>query len=355
MKLLYYITSHGYGHALRAAAICNQLSPGAEVVFRTTVPRQFFDEEVKRPFLYAPAEFDCGCIQTDGVTVDVEKTLSTYAEIADRNCGILDKEAGWCRENGIGVIASDIVPFAFEVAEKAGVRSAAVTNFTWHTIYEEYARRYREFIPCLEKMRQQYATADLHLSLYPANEMPYFTKKIETGPVGRIGADIRRRLLIENNIRPQKKIGLIYMGNFGMGPIRWKKLEKFSEWEFFGLYPLPGFPANYHLVEKKTYRYQDFVASADVIIGKLGYGTCAESFINGLPMVYLPRVDFAEFPVLHAAVSEWGHGYLLSKEDYCGLNWESVLTLVEKRGKPVAMLSGGALKCARELEKLLLA
>jgi hypothetical protein len=351
MKLLYYITSHGYGHAARAAAICNHLSPGTGLIIRTTVPRKFFEEEVNRPFCYEPAEFDCGCIQANGVTVDTAATLAAYMAIADKNAANLDKEASWCADRGVDVIASDIVPFAFEVAARAGIRSVAVTNFTWYTIYSEYTSAHPVFVPYLEKIMEQYAMADLLLSMFPANDMPYFSRKIDTGPVGRIGSNIRRRLATENNVGPDKKIGLIYTGNFGMDDVRWTGLEKFDGWEFFGLYPLPSSPRNYHRIPKYSYAYQDCVASADVMVSKLGYGTCAECLINGLPIVYCPRDHFAEFPVLHRAMAEWGHGYLLSNEDFRSLAWDSAITLAGKRAKPAAMLSTGAHQCAREIEK----
>ena len=326
MKVLYYITSHGYGHAVRSAAICNLLSPNTELVFRTTVPRAVLRGGSKASVLPArPAEFDCGCIQTDGVTVDEEKTLSRYRDIARANARLLDGEAAWCAKNGVSVIVSDIVPFAFEVAAKAGIPSVAATNFTWHTIYEEYAARVAGFWPELDKIREQYSMADLLLAMFPANPMPYFANRKDAGPVGRVGADVRKRLLDEAGAGPDRNVGLIYAGNFGMDGVQWRALESFGDWEFFGLYPLKDAPANYHRISKQTFRYQDCVASADVMIGKLGYGTCAECFINGLPIVYLPREGFAEFPVLHAAVSDWGHGYLLSRDDFCGLNWGDAL------------------------------
>jgi hypothetical protein len=352
MKVLYYITSHGYGHAVRSAAICNHLSPNTELVFRTTVPRRFFEEEVKRPFSCAPAEFDCGCIQTDGVTVDKEKTLNRYRDIAHANTRLLTGEAAWCAKNGVSVIVSDIVPFAFEVARTAGIPSVAATNFTWHSIYEEYAARLPGFGPELDKIREQYSLAGLLLSMFPANPMPYFANRKDVGPVGRVGADVRYRLLNETGAGSNRSVGLIYAGNFGMDGVQWRALESFGDWEFFGLYPLKDAPVNYHRISKQTFRYQDCVASADVMIGKLGYGTCAECFINGLPIVYLPREGFAEFPVLHAAVSDWGHGYLLSRDDFCGLNWGDALGRAKKRGRPAAMASDGALACAREIEKL---
>lgn len=352
MKLLYYITSHGYGHAARTATICNLLSPDTEILFRTTVPPEFFAEEIRRPFAHAPAEFDCGCRQTDGVTVDVEETLGAYRSIADRNAGLLDTEAAWCVKNGVSVIASDIVPFAFEVARAAGIPSVAATNFTWYSIYEDYAAGRPGFAPYLDKIREQYALADLLLALFPACPMPYFPAALNVGPVGRVGTDIRRRLREENGIAFDKRLGLIYTGNFGMDGAAWKDLERLGDWEFFGLYPLPGAPKNYHRIEKNLFRYQDCIASADVMISKLGYGTCAECLLNGLPIVYLPRDGFAEFPVLHAALSDWGYGYLLSKENFYSLAWSDALDVVQRRGKPAPLPSGAALTCAREIEKL---
>jgi hypothetical protein len=316
------------------------------------VPRIFFEHEVSRPFVYEPATFDCGCVQPDGITVDRAGTIDAYRACADRNRDLLDKEAEWCRENRIDVIISDIVPFAFEVAKKAGVPSAAATNFSWYTIYSEYAEEYPGFAPYLAEIRDQYAMADLLLALYPANDMGYFRKQIRVGPVGRTGTNVRDRLHSRYGVSAEKKVGLIYAGTFGMDTVPWKGLEKFEEWEFFGLYPLPGSPANFHCVSKKDFRYQDCIASADVMISKLGYGVCAECFINGVPVVYLPRSGFAEFPVLQKAVKEWGHGYLLPKDNFYTLQWQEALESVAVRERLQPMQSDGPQKCALAIESL---
>jgi len=352
MKILYYITSHGYGHASRTAAICNHIPLDIDLVIRTTVPKSFFDQELCRPFEYAPAEFDCGCIQTDGVTVNVDATMDAYIDADRRNESLLDDEAVWCKSRGVSIIVSDIVPFAFEVAGRTGIRSVAATNFTWHTIYEEYAKQRPDFSPFLDKMRDQYASANLLLEMYPANKMPYFTRRVKVGPVGRAGANIHQRIVEECRISGEKKIGLIYTGNFGMDDVHWKDLERYGDWEFFGLYPLPVSPANFHLIDKNKFRYVDCVASADVMVSKLGYGTCAECLINGLPFAYLPRERFAEFPVLHEAMTNWGHGYLISKQDFNKLNWESALLFAKEHEKPAPFPSDAAEACAREIIKL---
>jgi len=148
-------------------------------------------------------------------------------------------------------------------------------------------------------------------------------------------------------------IALIYVGEFGMDSIRWKDLERFRDWNFIGIYPLPGAPSNYHLVYKKDYPYEDLVASADALIGKIGYGVVSQCRVNGVPLIYLPREDFAEFPVLERAIQDWGHGYRLSPEEYRALKWEGVLGEILGQGRPKPVFSEGAKICAREIERLI--
>nr|MCU0609904.1 hypothetical protein [Chitinispirillaceae bacterium] len=104
MNIIYYVTSHGYGHGVRTAAICNALSPSHRLIFRTSLPRQFFCEELSRDFSYEEAVFDCGCIQHDSVNVAYEETLSTYRGIAARNRSLLEDEVRWIKQQHADVI-----------------------------------------------------------------------------------------------------------------------------------------------------------------------------------------------------------------------------------------------------------
>ncbi len=353
MKILYYLTAHGYGHAVRTSTICNELSGKVLLIFRTTIPEIFFREEVKRPFEYLPGKFDCGCVQSDSVTVDKKKTLQSYMALAERNAVGLEEEVKFCREQRIDGIVSDITPLAFEVARRAGVPSVAVANFTWFDVYEPYVREYPSFAPFLEKIRRQYQMADLLLELMPSMEMPYFGNRIKIPPVAKPGRNRSGELKKHLGLEKDRRIALIYVGELGMGNIRWGDLGKFRGWHFVGIYALSGAAANYHLMDKKSFPYEDLVASAELMVTKIGYGVVSQALINGTPLIYLPRNDFAEFPVLEKAIQEWGHGYRLSKEDYYALKWERVLEEVSKRGRPKPVPSEGGRICARQIENLI--
>lgn len=353
MKVLYYLTAHGYGHAVRSCAVCERFSGDVQLIFRTLISPKFFEEEVKRPFSYFPGQFDCGCFQRDSVTVDKKETLKKYMTLAQSNAARLEGEIRWVLQEGIDGIVSDIPPFAFEVARGAGIPSVAVTNFTWYDIYEPYVRDDPVFSPYLQKIREQYEMADFFLDLAPSTGMPYFRNRLEVPLVGGRGRNVRERLKSHLGLERQKHLALIYLGEFGMGGNSWKGLEKFPDWDFIGIYPIPGQPANYHLVGKEHFAYLDLIVSSDVMISKLGYGIFAQALMHGTPLIYLPREDFAEFPVLEKAITEWGHGYCLSGDDYRGLKWEEVLREVVSRKRPDPRISDGAGICAREIENFI--
>jgi L-arabinokinase len=349
MNIAYYITSHGYGHGVRTCAICNAFSPSVNIFLRTSLPERFFREEIARPFTYCPAAFDCGCIQSDGVTVDIPRTTRTYREIADANASRLDGEVAWITRNSIDAVVSDITPFALEVAAKTGVPSIAATNFTWYDIYADYVGRVPDFAPYVEQIRRQYESAGLLLAMSPANDMRYFPRIKAVPPVGRTGRSRRPEICGRYGFSRSKRIALIYVGEFGIGN-DFSGLSRFTDWKFLGLHSLPQAPSNYRMIDKAAFSYQDLTASANLVISKIGYGTVAECMLNGAPLLYLPRPDFSEYPVLEKAVREWGNGYCLSKEAYIALDWEEVLDAVASRPRPQAVSSDGAKICAREIE-----
>lgn len=346
MHILYYITGHGYGHGVRSTVIANNLPLSVDVTFRTALPEFFFKDEMRRPFFWSEGRFDCGCVQIDGVTVDIPATLESYKQIADRNRLIIDQEVRWCKKNNISCILGDITPFAFDVAQKAGIPSIALSNFTWYDIYSEYMNGNDHFLPYLDEIRDQYNKADIFLSMFPANPMEYINRCKDISIIGRRGVSVRKQIAERYHFSEEKKIGLIYIGCYGLDSICWEKLGLLKEWEFLSLYDVEQRPSNFHIVEKQWFRYQDLTASADVVISKPGYGVVSECFLNGTPLLYIPRMDFAEYPVLKAAIDSWGGGIQIAEQMLSSCEWfdllgeianRKVAPLIDKDGVQVAI------------------
>ena len=101
MALCYYITGHGFGHAIRSIQVIKSLPPGLPLILKTTAPERLFREELPgRDFSYVSAEYDCGCLQSDSVSVLRRETLTRYGEIAQANPARLPDEAAFLRASG---------------------------------------------------------------------------------------------------------------------------------------------------------------------------------------------------------------------------------------------------------------
>ena len=353
MHIAYFITGHGFGHALRSTVIAGKFSPGTRITFISNLPESFFKRELSRPFTLLNLQLDCGCIQKDFVTVDIKRTLDRYTAIAGENTTTIKNLVQWCREEKVDGIVSDIVPAAFRVAERSDLPSIAVTNFTWFDIYSEYTDVYPVFEPELAAIKLDYMRASRLLAMNPALPMNYFRSSEQVPLIGRKG-DNKKELIHHYYGTPaENKMALIYIGDFGLSGTEWELLRAFRSWEFFGLQILPGAPPNYHTIDATEVAYPDLIASADCVIGKLGYGLVAEAMVNGTPIIYLPRNDFAEYPVLEKAVTEWGGGICISREKFSSLDWDEAFSTLGKMKPPTAFTSEGATECAERIESLI--
>lgn len=330
MHIAYFVTGHGYGHGVRSTNIANRFPPDVEVTFFTSLPETFFQEEMIRPFRYRYCELDCGCIQRDCVHVNIPETLDTYMHIAGRNEANLDNYTNELGNRGITAVLSDATPFAFDIAANLRLPSAAVTNFSWHDIYQPYVGPFPQFEPYLKDIERQYLLADAVLALEPSNALTTFRKRIGIGMPGRVGQNRRPEILRHFGINPQKKLALVYVGGFGLESAQWHRLSELEEWEFLGVYPLPDRLANYHLIAKSDFRYADLSASVDAVCGKIGYGVYTECVINDVPLLYVPREEFAEHPVLESALREKGLGYRVEYPQFRDLEWKSVLDTIAR-------------------------
>jgi len=350
VHILYFVTAHGYGHGVRTCAIANAFSSDIKLTFKTALPEKFFSEELKRDFSYQFSEFDCGCVQLDSMSIDTEKTFHTYARIADKNRNIIQQESDWCIRNRVDCIVSDITPFAFQIAKTANIPSVAVSNFTWYDIYSEYDCKW--FKSYLDEIHEQYLMSDNLFALQPAGEMKYMKNRKDIPVVARTAKNVRNSINKKYNIDNTKKLGLIYVGNYGINGPDWKKLEQFTEWEFAGVYPLGQKVKNYHLADKVVLPFQNLSASADVVISKVGYGILSECLVNGIPLIYPSRKKFAEYEVLQKAIRRWGGGHFIPTESFYSLNWAEHLQAVLNSKKPEPVKQNGAEYCAREIEKI---
>lgn len=323
--ICYYITGHGYGHAVRASQVISHLPPDIRVIVRGSTPEDLFDSEIRREFEYMPAEFDCGCLQKDSISVLRRETLTRYRQIQERNHAALGAEIDFLDREKVDIVVSDIPPFPLYAAQRAGRPSFAVTNFTWHDIYAEY-RETAADDELLSQILSEYrcATAALITPLATPNIKSEFGRSIDVPLIARRGKaspeDLRRRLGAPENT----PVALVYFGVWGQH-IDWKALEACAPWIFLCWGDPPGRPPNVVPLDTLDMANADVAASVDAVLAKPGYGTVSQCIADSVPLVYIHRSDFSEYDALVAGMEPWGGSVELSLQDFGAGNWKSAL------------------------------
>jgi len=326
MALCYYITGHGFGHAVRTTQVIRSLPPGLPLILKTTAPEHLFREELPgRDFAYVHAEYDCGCLQSDSVTVLRRETLTRYGKIARGNAARLPDEIAFLREHGVRCVASDIPSFPLQAARETGIPGVAVANFTWHDIYAEYVETDAD-AGLLRQMAAEYAAATVAcLTPLCVPTVGDVFPHVECVPlVARRGQPRRGALAEALDVPRDKHLALLYLGNWGLD-IHWPTLERWTDWVFLLDRPLPLPIANVRAFDARRWRYADVAASVDAVVSKAGYGTLTECIANSVPLIYLPRHGFREHESLVLGMNAWGGGGEITEAAFFAGEWETAL------------------------------
>jgi len=335
--------------------VLQALPADVRVLVKTTHPAQFFAQELAgRDVAVLSAEYDCGCVQSDSVTVLQQETLARYQAIARQNEAVLSEEVAFLRREKVQCVVSDIPSFPLRAAREAGIPGVAVANFTWLDIYREYVQDAGD-ARLLDGMAREYGQASLalitDLSL-PETAAPFPHVK-HVPLVARPGANIRERLVKALGLPPQKKIGLLYVGVWGLN-IGWLQVEKHTDWAFITLELTLPPAANVYPLHASEWRYADVAASVDTVLAKTGYGTVTGCIAAGVPLIYPPRDGFAEHAVLADGLTRWGGGVPIATQDFLAGNWANALDSAQAaRPDPHVFAINSAETIAAELGRFL--
>lgn len=346
-----YVSGHGFGHAVREIEILRRVPDTIGLVVKTSSPEWFWRQEIQRPFEFVADAFDVGCLQPNSLDIDVPGTLAAWNAIAARNEARLDDEVADLRRRGVRVVVADVGPFPIRIAERLGVPSVCVANFTWADIYGKLAEAEPAFGPIAADLEAQYARATLLLDTDLSLPMAYFPRRERVGLVARPHRHRRTDLLGLLGPRAEgKRLALIYIGNWGL-PIPWARLETFSDW-FFVTLGRAGPAANLAELPADAFPHADLVASVDLVVSKAGYGMVGECLSSGTPLLYCPRPEFAEYAALDAALSVWPGGLRATTADFLSVAWDAHLERIPERASVPVYSAGGGQGAAEILTKL---
>jgi hypothetical protein len=305
-SILYYITGHGYGHAVRSNQVIGALrlaAPDIQIHVRTVAPPWLFHNP-SMPVLYTRQAIDVGIIQPDSLRMDLDATLRACRDLHARLPALIERELEFIEQKKVGLIIGDIPPACFEIAARAQIPSVAITNFTWDVIYRAYAGEYPGFAPLSEEMSALYHKATLALTLPYACDMTMFPRREAIPWITRISALTRTQARAAFGLPQTRTIVLLSFGGLGLESLPWQELSDLNEFFFVVTGGTSRASANLLVLDDAQRAYQNLLRAVDVIVTKPGYGIVADLIAHRLPVLYTDRGEFAEYPHLVRAVND---------------------------------------------------
>jgi len=308
MNIGYFISSHGFGHASRACAVMGKLSKVDHTKFFifTTTPDWFFKNSLSFPYEYIETQTDVGLIQATPFTENIDKTikaLENYLPFSeDRN----EESLLLISEKKLDLILCDISPFGLWVAEKLGIPSILIENFTWDWIYENYLEQFPKLGGFISRMREFYQLPKMHFTCEPFCVSS--RNSIIVSPVCREPRSSKQKIRRQLGLNDKDQLILVTMGGIPIEQIDGNITTISGNIKF--LIPIKNMNTNsgkeniIYLSHKHPYFHPDLVNASDLVIGKLGYSTVAEVYSLGKPFLFIGRKNFRESNVLEKFVRE---------------------------------------------------
>ncbi len=354
MNVLCYVSGHGYGHLTRTIALINamaRLDPETGFFVRTTAPRWLLEACVAVPVEYREVTIDAGVLERGSLHQDCEGTLAHCAEILGQRDRIIEREASWCSAHHISVIVSDIPPLASEIGDRAGIPVVAMGNFSWDYIYQPWETANPQYAGLVDEIRGAYDKTSLLLRLPLAHEMDAFPRQRDIPFIARrrrwAAGEGRGRLGIpDHESRPLALVAMRMGHHLADATNRLAAGGEFVVLTFDhrGLPPAE----NLRVVPRELQnRFPDVLATADVLISKLGYSMCAETVAGRTPILYAPRFDYREHDVLAAGIGRYVPALPMPEADDGGRSWPELLHRLLATPMPSAPPVDGADTAAR--------
>ncbi|MGH7847917.1 MAG: glycosyltransferase family protein [Candidatus Binatia bacterium] len=305
LTVVYYISGHGFGHAVRSRMLMHslqQLCPEIVLHVRTTAPSWLFTD-LPSAIHYSKQTLDVGAIQQDSLRMDLEATFQACASLYQKIPQLIEQELSFIDQAQARLIVGDVPPLAFAIAGRAALPSVAIANFSWNWIYRAYLEEFPSFLPLIAQMETFYRHASLCLSLPFSADLSIFPKRVSIPLMARVSRLGKRQARDQYDLPAEKKIALLSFG--GLGLSQTLPVERDVNYLFVTTGNTPLRRQTLVVLPDEQLHYEDLVRAADVVVTKPGYGIVADAIAHQVPVLYTARGPFPEYDYLVQTLSAW--------------------------------------------------
>ncbi|MCB9463905.1 MAG: hypothetical protein H6682_09500 [Candidatus Eisenbacteria bacterium] len=355
MRVVYYISAHGYGHGVRSCEVVNAIrrrgqsqsrsrslsenqsgnlggnpspnlsrnlggslsgDPGdVDVRVVSGLPASFLEARLGSDTDLRHESFDVGMAQLDSVRIDPDASLLAVERLLASWDARVESEARALEAAQADVVVCDIPGIPIEAARARGIPAVAVGNFGWDWIYEPYAQADSRWRPAVNRFAGAYAQCDLLLRLPFAEPMTAFPKREDMPLSGQPGSDRRLEIASMTGADPTMRWVLLSFTSLEWDDAALDRAGAVPRTEYFTVLPLAWGQPHFHAVDPQSVPFRDVLASCDLVVSKPGYGIVSECIVNQTPLVHAVRTGFPEYPILVDAIERYLRHALLSETD----------------------------------------
>lgn len=352
-NIAYYITPHGFGHAVRSLEVIRRLldlAPEVRIHLVSDIPEFLVEQNVGRPLPFRRKRLDVGLVQTDSIRFDLDATLEALLALHAHRELLLSEEAGFLQSHGIQLVVADVPALAFYAASRSNIPSLGLGNFTWDWIYQGYAQSDPSWEPLVEWIREGYRLCDLFLQLPMHGDCSACPRIVDVPLVAREAPRTREEAREILGLGAGLKAYLIAFGYLELDEEAQGRLEGIEEAVLFYKHPLHYRLSNGRSLDGLDLTYPEVVGAMDGVITKPGYGIIADCLAYGIPMIYSDRGVFPEYDVLvHEMERHLSTVYMPARDLYSG-EWEAYVRRLEALPRRIPRIrKDGAEVCARTI------
>lgn len=290
--IVFYISSHGFGHMTRCLAIIEEILEKTDYSiyiasgkFQNDFAGIYLDGHADR-ILFRNIDTDIGLVNCkNSLKVDTDSLQKELLNFTTGWDTVSDEEFYILSSFNVSCVISDISPIGALTADKLGVRSIGISNFTWVEQYEslgldpDIIRKYIEAYSKLDCFVEYELSLPMKSLKVPRLKTGFISRKIDPARVEEIKRNYGNSIFITcgksanlENINVRNFDGSIFTTS-GINISGNKNVVKL--------------PLN-------TPDTQNYIAASSAVITKAGWGTISEAVIARSRLALIERKDVFE-------------------------------------------------------------
>ncbi|MDY2883010.1 MAG: glycosyltransferase family protein [Romboutsia timonensis] len=290
MYIVFYISSHGFGHMTRCLAIIENILKNTNYniyIACGSIQNEFARlclQEYKNRVIYSDIVTDIGFVnKKNSLEVDIEKLESKLKQFINSWGNTCELEYNKLKNLDIKYIITDISPIGCILGKKLDRKVILISNFTWieqyrnlnidKNIIHEFEKSYKSVNVFI---RYELCLPITNMNIEDKKDIGFICRQIDLKKVSRIKEKYGESIFI--TCGKSATLNTINIKNYN------KTIFTTS-----GINIVADKGVNIVELPINIEDTQNYIAAGEMIISKAGWGTIGESLISHTPMLLIKR------------------------------------------------------------------